>query len=304
MTTGRTTHDPCLVVVNYGSSRLLEDNLAPLTAAGLPAVVVDNLTTPSERERLVALGARHGWDVVPLPGNPGFGAGVNAGVSRAKALGHDVVVLLNPDVVAAPDVVRALAAQARQDRTALVNPLIRRPDGTVWFSGAEVLLDVGRTAILHGRPPVGERWLAGTCLAVTTAFWDAVGGFDHAYFLYWEDIDLSHRCLAAGGRLVLRDDLEVVHDAGGTQGEGKSPVYVRYNCRNRMLFAVRHLPAWAVARWLMGAPGYARVVVLRGGRRRLVRRPSLLVAALVGTLEGAGLALRALLTARFTRAAT
>jgi GT2 family glycosyltransferase len=287
--------DAAVVVVNYGSSALLRENLAGLTGAGLRVVVVDNFTTAAERDRLAALGAAAGWEVLPLPGNPGFGAGANAGVARAGELGCTAVVLLNPDVQASPAVLQALVAHVRAAPDALVSPLIRRPDGVVWFAGAELLLDTGTTRALHGRPPTGEPWLPGTCLAVHIDLWDRLQGFDDAYFLYWEDVDLSHRCLAAGGRLDVRDDLEVVHSVGGTQGPGKSAVYYRYNCRNRMLFAVRHLPPAAVLRWLLHAPGYTRSVLLRGGRRQFVRTPSLLLAGVGGTGAGIVLAVRALL---------
>jgi GT2 family glycosyltransferase len=289
---------PAVVVVNYGSSGLLAENLAPaaLPDAGFRVVVVDNYTASEEVHRLRELASRHGWELVALPENAGFGAGCNAGVARARELGCDAFVLVNPDVVADAEVLRALIAHVRREPTALVSPTIRRPDGRVWFAGGDLLLERGTTAMVSvGGKPAGEPWVPGTCLAVHEQLWERLAGFDDAYFLYWEDVDLSHRCLAAGGSVVTRADLEVVHSVGGTQGAGKSAVYYRYNCRNRLLFAAGHLPSGLVLRWLATTPRYTREVLLRGGRRQFVQRPSLALAAVHGTAAGVTLAGRELL---------
>jgi GT2 family glycosyltransferase len=292
-----------VVVVNYGSSALLEENLASagLPDAGFQVVVVDNFTASPELDRLRTLASRHRWELVALPENTGFGGGCNAGVARARELGCDAFVLVNPDVVADADVLRALVTHVLREPAALVSPTIRRPGGGLWFAGGDLLLDRGTTRMVPiGGSASGEPWVAGTCLAVSEQLWERLAGFDEAYFLYWEDVDLSHRCLLAGGSVVTRPDLEVVHSVGGTQGAGKSAVYFRYNCRNRLLFAARHLPSSLVLRWLVTTPRYTREVLLRGGRRSLLQRPSLVLAAARGTAAGVTLAVRDILARSVT----
>jgi GT2 family glycosyltransferase len=287
-----------VVVVNYGSSSLLEENLvsAALPDAGFQVVVVDNFTASAELDRLRSLASRHGWELVALPENTGFGAGCNAGVARARELGCDAFVLVNPDVVADVDVLRGLVAHVVREPTALVSPTIRRPGGGLWFAGGDLLLKRGTTRMVPiGGAAAGEPWVAGTCLAVNEQLWERLAGFDDAYFLYWEDVDLSHRCLLAGGSVVTRPDLEVVHSVGGTQGAGKSAIYYRYNCRNRLLFAARHLPSSLLLRWLATTPRYTRDVLLRDGRRPVLRRPSLVLASVQGTAAGVTLAVRELI---------
>jgi GT2 family glycosyltransferase len=287
-----------VVVVNYGSSALLEENLAPaaLPDAGLQVVVVDNFTSSAEVDRLQKLASGHGWELVALRENTGFGGGCNAGVARARELGCDAFVLVNPDVVVHAEILGALVAHVRREPTALVSPTVRRPDGRLWFAGGDLLVERGTTRMVPaGGTATGEPWVAGTCLAVHDKLWERLAGFDEEYFLYWEDVDLSHRCLAAGGSVVTRPDLEVVHTVGGTQGAGKSAVYYRYNCRNRLLFAARHLPSPLVLRWLVATPRYTRQVLLRGGRRQFLHRPSLLLAAVHGSATGVTLAVRELL---------
>src|SRR4051812_18259879 len=93
-----------VIVVGYGSSRLLEQNLAPLSRRldGARTVVVDNRTTDEERQTMRRLSAAEGWELVEPDGNLGFGLGMNAGAERALAEGATHLLLLNPDATIEP----------------------------------------------------------------------------------------------------------------------------------------------------------------------------------------------------------
>jgi GT2 family glycosyltransferase/glycosyltransferase involved in cell wall biosynthesis len=296
-----------VVVVNYGSSGLLVDNLPSAAELGADArvVVVDNFSTAEELQTLTRLGHDRGWVVVPLPDNRGFGAASNAGVAAARAQGCVTFMLLNPDAQVAPEVLAELRAHSLRDPMAMISPSIRSSTGDEAFGGSTLSLRDGRIrGVRSARPrlPEAEPWLTGACLVVHEQLWDLLGGFDEGYFLYWEDVDLSHRALAVGGRLEVRPDLVVVHDEGGTHGErrgrGKSELYYRYNCRNRLVFAARNLPRRRLLRWVLATPRVSWEILLRGGRRQLVESPRPLLAAVRGSVEGLGVALGALLVRR------
>ncbi len=291
--------DVGIVVVNYGSSDLLAENLVGLGDESDAAriVVVDNFSSPDERESLDALAALHGWTVVPLRRNVGFGAAMNAGVARAMELGAERFLLINPDARIEEPVIIELARDSAENPTSIVCPRIVHPDGSTWFSGGTVLVERGRTSTAAGSDssaPGG--WLTGACMMISADLWRTLGGFDNQYFLYWEDVDLSWRCTDAGGRLKVRDDLTVVHSVGGSQeGSGKSPVYVYFNCRNRLIFAAKHLTRRQVFAWLASSPTYAWAVMSRSGRRAVARKPvAMLSAAVRGTWAGCLGALRVL----------
>ncbi|WP_165070206.1 glycosyltransferase family 2 protein [Marisediminicola senii] len=298
-----------LIVVNYGSHDLVAENLASLRFAGLAAsiVVVDNYTTDAERDAVRQLCASRGWTLVAHDDNVGFGAGVNAGVAAAHRMGCTVFMLLNPDAAITDETVAALHRLSVDHPMTVFSPTVVRPDGSRWFDGGTVLVREGRTSTAPGTDssaPGG--WLSGACLLVHQELWQRVGGFDDSYFLYWEDVDFSWRCVAAGGRLEVVPTLEVTHAVGGTQGAsaargaGKSPTYVYFNCRNRLLFAALHLTRRQAARWLLGSVGYAWAVLLRGGGRRgILNRPvALPAAAIAGTVAGASHLIRRLPAAR------
>ena len=280
-----------LVVVNYASSSLLARHLAGAELGGAvdEIVVVDNPSSDVETRRIRELAAANGWSIVELPRNAGFGAGINAGAARARELGADRFLALNPDATIDPDSITALVAASRADAAALVGTRIVTGDGRTWFAGA--VLDPDRGTTRRARPEEldsDRTWQTGACFVTTLAAWESVGGFDDDYFMYWEDIDLSWRWHESGGAVVLVEQAVVVHDVGGTQaGAGKSPLYVYFNCRNRLLFARKRLGSRYGRRWWRGSAGYAWNVATRGSRRMLARHPLLLWSALRGTLAGA-----------------
>ena len=106
-------------------------------------VVVDNYSTPAAREELVALASSRGWEAVLPETNTGFGGGMNLGAARARELGADLLVLLNPDaVIARADLIR-LAARAYADRSALVAPVLKDSTGRIVSDGIVVCLADG-----------------------------------------------------------------------------------------------------------------------------------------------------------------
>ncbi|RFA21191.1 glycosyltransferase family 2 protein [Subtercola boreus] len=289
-----------IVVVNYGSTALLEANLAPLTRRqpDLTVVIVDNYSTDTERARLVATAAREGWHTVLPTGNTGFGGGMNRGVLQAEQLGAQLLLLLNPDVEIAEAALRLLLETSAEHPEALLSPQILRPDGSVWFNGSDLYLTDGRIRSARRRVATNtmaiEPWLSGACLLMTRELWRKTGGFDEQYFLYWEDVDFSHRVASAGGTLRVVSDAVAVHAEGGTQqgggyshsGEAKSNTYYYYNVRNRLLFAVRHLDDTDLVRWTALTRAIAWEILLQGGRRQFTRSLSPLVAAYRGARDG------------------
>ena len=268
-----------LVVVSYGSAALLRANLGTIEVPEeISVVVVDCFSTPAEREAVATLAAERGWRAVLLAHNRGFGGGVIAGAALAEELGAVVVATLNPDATTDAASLRVLV-RAAAGRDALVSPRILTPDGTPWFTGADLYLDDGSCAGVRHRDRFAGRprrpWATGACFAMSVELWRRVGGFDEEYFLYWEDIDLSHRVLDAGGTLELLPEALVVHEEGQTHGRAararaKSPLYYRYNIRNRLLYAARHLDAAGRRRWAASAPRVGYQVLLQGGRRQLL----------------------------------
>lgn len=290
-----------LVVVNYASADLLRRNLVAVEEAARSmhddvfVVVVDNWAGEASRRDARAVASDRGWSVVEASTNVGFGGGVNRGMEHALASGASDALIINPDAHVDGGSLTRLAEATSRNRTALAAPLITDSDGRTWFAGIDLMLDDGtmraRRRRVDGDTRPFEPWLSGACLWITREVWELAGGFDHDYFLYWEDVDFSRRVVEAGGSLVLVEDARAVHDEGGTQRErpestrAKSENYYYYNIRNRMLFAVRHLDDASLRRWRRSIPRTALEVILRGGRRQLLQSTAPLRAYLRGVRE-------------------
>ena len=300
-----------IVVVNYGSHALLEEHLAHLDAAAIPArvVVVDNFSSRAELASVTTLAAEQGWDVIASPTNLGFGAACNLGAARAAELGCDTYLFLNPDAFLTSGAAAELAALSRQQPRSLISPVIRKPDGSVWFRGSRLDLRSGRVGAVHGAFESGpDAWLTGACLVAHSEIWSELGGFADDYFLYWEDVDLSRRVVDLGGSLIVAADISATHDVGGTQeesaaasGRAKSAVYYYYNCRNRLLFGTSHLGTRELLGWLARTPRENWAILLRGGRKQFLQSPGLLWAGVRGTAVGVGLVARELFQRMLSR---
>lgn len=293
-----------IVVVSFGSHELVRANLAAFDppADHFRVIVVDNFSGPAERAAIAEQCADRGWTMVGCADNLGFGRGVDAGIQAAIALGCRTIILVNPDAILDLSTADALRAAVIADPDALVAPSIVGSAGQSYFHGAELDLTTGRTrgmlrtadgSVRRRVAGPAQDWISGACVAFSTELLTRVGGVGHAaddYFLYWEDVDLSHRVLADGGRLIVRPDLTVIHDEGGTQdrpdARAKSATYYYWNARNRLVFAARNLSAADFRRWVWRTPQESWVILMRGGRRQLVQSPGLAWATIRGSLAG------------------
>lgn len=291
-----------ILVVAYRSTELLQQNLVPLTRAHpeLAVHVVENRSTHAEREGIEALAAREGWHLEVMPANVGFGAGMNTAAAAALTAGSEFLLLLNPDATISAESIAELRDVVRADRLALVAPRILHPDGRVWFEGSDLYLRDGRVRSTANRRPGLDRfeWLTGACLLLHRTLWQAVGGFDDAYFLYWEDVDLSWKVVQHGGSVRVVRSATAVHSPGGTfqdsgqerSGSPKSDLYYYFNVRNRLVFAALRMPADRRRAWFVHTPAVLREVLLRGGRRQFLRSRSGIGAALAGWRDGVRIA--------------
>ena len=252
-----------VIVVGYGSSGLLAENLAPLTRRleGARTFVVDNRTSDAERAAMRRLSAAEGWDLLEPAENLGFGLGMNAAAERAIAAGAAHLLLLNPDATIEPADVSALLAAAGDDPLVLLAPRVLRPDGSVWFDGSDLHLGDGRITATRNRERLGvhdaEQWLSGACLLVSADLWTRIGGFGDGYFLYWEDADLCRRLRAKGYHVRYVPGASAIHRVGQSSRTTRRSA-IRAFHRSAYLYYATHVapaplsPKRALARAILG----------------------------------------------------
>jgi len=225
------------------------DSLERSDYSNLAVWVVDN---DSREDPSTVLYERHpGVRVLRNARNLGYGAGNNSGLRRAIDDGAVYVLLLNNDVVVAPDTVRRLVMVAEADGSiAMATPRVfcyDRPTEVYW-DGGTINWETGETP--HdslGLPVEGElkrsEWLDGCSLLVRVSAIQDIGLLDERYFLYFEDAEWSVRALRRGWMNVVVLQARAWHKVSRSTGGHGSPAVRFYYARNRYLFMNTHRPA-------------------------------------------------------------
>jgi len=214
------------VLVNHNGERHLHDALTSIRALDYDGeydiVVVDNASTDGS---LKILGGFNEVRVLAEPTNLGFAAGCNAGVAASDA---ECVAFVNTDMRLDPGwLTQAVAKYDPRSGYSCVAGLILDWDGDrIDFADAIVNyhgmasqvgfgVRVDKAAVEDGRElPFA---CGGAMLIGRSAFLD-VGGFDPAYFAYFEDVDLGWRLRLAGNRIRLAAGARAFHRHHGTAG--------------------------------------------------------------------------------------
>jgi GT2 family glycosyltransferase len=61
--------------------------------------------------------------------------------------------------------------------------------------------------------PLAVDWIGGMFMLFSAEAYRAAGGFDEAYFLYYEDVDICRRLTRSGKRVIYEPRAEIIHDA-------------------------------------------------------------------------------------------
>ena len=207
-------------VVSHGQARLVNQFLEDLgRRCPTPGAIVltQNVDEPGSfaTDRL-----RAPVEVIANAAPKGFGANHNAAFTRCRT---PYFCVANPDIRLGADPFPALLDALADEQVAVAGPLVRAPDGRVEDSARRF-----PTPGALGRKLLGERpgpdyptdrgtievdWVAGMFMLFRSDGFAAVGGFDEAYFLYYEDADICRRLRGAGRSVLYVPAAEVVHDA-------------------------------------------------------------------------------------------
>jgi GT2 family glycosyltransferase len=268
--------------------------LADHATLPLQVIVVDNASADLSREMV----RREFATVLLLESeeNLGFARAANRGLREARA---PFVLFLNSDAEVRPGALETLVSLLdTRPELGVVAPRTVGTDGTIQVSSGPALTPLrewGQRRLVRGvraRVPAalaqaerihGEEhepaWVSAACLLARREALLAVGGFDEAFFLYEEDVDLCVRVRRAGWRILFTPAAEVLHHLGRSMAQAGSRADLEYH-RSHILYYRKHngwLPRvllrahvflLALSRWAAAlGPGKER----RGRRRDAVR---------------------------------
>jgi len=275
-----------VAIVNYNTREHLRACLATvLTEAPNEVVIIDNASSDGSVEMVQA-----DYPDVVLHANKinvGYGAAANQAIASCTA---KYVLLLNADTLLRLGALRALSTYLDlHSRAAIVGPRLVDAAGILQAScypfptPLHTFLENSTMAIFLGRlirrhipllrssymrtwPHNAARvvpWLKGAALAIRRTAFDAVGGFDPSYFMYFEDADLCYRLTAAGWQVHFTPATTVVHVGGASTSQHRAEMnvrlltstiqfYQRHASSLHLLEVVLIIKGLMLARWIGG----------------------------------------------------
>jgi N-acetylglucosaminyl-diphospho-decaprenol L-rhamnosyltransferase len=254
-------------VVDHDSGPFLVACVQSLAAeSDGPIVVVENGRDGSTQQALQALEGdkvRKLVAVVQTGRNLGYGAGANRGLAALDPRSPYVLVC-NPDVRLHPGAVDSLVATLQAQPTwALVGPRIVNEDGSAYPSARPFpsMVDAAghalfalfnpenrfsrryRPAVRDDGRPVEADWVSGACFLARRSALEELGGFDEAYFMYAEDMDLCWRARQAGWAVGFDPSAEIAHIQGTSTSRHPYRMLMAHH-RSAFRFAVRTTKGW------------------------------------------------------------
>ncbi len=260
--------DVGIVIVVYN---LIEECLSSLAEAiahsrySTKVVIIDNDSPKADVVQPWANKHLPHAQVVMRGFNHGFGRSMNFGAAMINAKYY---FLLNPDTILTdPDILNKMVEymQSHPD-VGLIAPKISNFDGTrqdtcrrfpAWYQPL-----IQRSALcetrwgkaylthfqMHDFDQSDERkvdWVQGSAMFLPGNIWRALNGFDHRYWMYFEDIDLCRRIWGMGKAVVYLPSVQLQHLYGRASAKIKNPILNILKTK-----ATRaHLASWAKYMW-------------------------------------------------------
>ena len=237
-----------VVTVNYRCADAIldgiEETISQLMKLGDSEFwIVDNNSPDASADTLAEAISKNDWgSIVKLirsPDNNGFGAGNNVAINAALQADRkpEYLYFLNPDAIPHKGAIENLVAFMDETPTAAIaGGLICNENGdpeasafrfpSIW-SEVETAINFGpvyrllKNYVLPLPEPQNVQsvdWVSGASFIARSSVIRDLGGFDEAFFLYWEEVELCHRIKSAGHEIFVIPDAKISHIGGVSTG--------------------------------------------------------------------------------------
>ncbi len=252
-----------VIIVNWNAGPLLHQCLESIAAAARSyidlkrVVIVDNASIERPLQSVDTAGLP--TVVIRNEQNRGFATACNQGASGSVA---DYLLFLNPDTTLRLE--------------ALARPIVfmEQPQNSrIGIVGIQLVDDNGNVARTCARFPTPGRLLAtmlgldraapglfpahfmiewdhrqsgevdqvmGAYFMVRRSMFEALGGFDERFFVYFEEVDLSVRAHALGWRSCYLATAQAYHHGSGDVKKHMPALRLFYSLRSRMQYGYKH----------------------------------------------------------------
>jgi len=258
-------------ILNYNGLSLTKsclDSLSRINQENLDVtvVVIDNA---SQNEPFVLEAKDYPklkLEIIMNQENSGFSGGHNKGFAYSQQLNADYTVVLNNDTTLDPEcIVNLLKAGENDKKIGIIAPKIyftknheyhasrysdKEKGKVIWYAGGSIDWNNvywshrGVDEVDRGQYDEESRtdYASGCCFAIKNSVLQDVGGFDEAYFLYYEDADLNERVKRKGYTINFSPKAKLWHQNAASSGGSGSALQDYFTSRNRMLLGLKYAP--------------------------------------------------------------
>lgn len=236
-----------IVLVNYNGEKFNDDCLESIFNSdykNYEIIIVDNNSLDNSVDILKQKYSNK-IKLIELKENLGFSVANNVGIELAIKNNCDYILLLNNDTIINKDMITTMV-NASDDKKYVVSPKIYYYSNKdiIWSAGGKIDWNKGMT-IQYG---MGEEdscavnkkyeidFATGCCMLIPTTVIKTIGLLSDEYFLYYEDTDYCVRIRRAGFKIIYEPKAVMYHRVSASTGGTKSPLYIYYMTRNRLIF--------------------------------------------------------------------
>ncbi len=248
-----------IIILNWNGKDLLAEGLPSVLEAvetdGRPheVIVVDNGSSDGSVEYLSD--NFPGVRILPLPKNLGFAEGNNFGIRAAR---HDIVVLLNNDMVVDRGFLKPLLEGFSQETFAVSSQIYHQDPSVRREETGKTVAVFRRGMIDYGHSTFEEKslprryyptfWAGGGSSAFHRERFLQLGGFHAIYSpAYVEDTDISYRAWKKGWILLFAPDSVVYHKHRASCSRRFTHLQLRKLIqRNQFLFIWKNMQSWSL----------------------------------------------------------
>ena len=266
-----------VIIVNYNAGDTLHrcvESILASTGVTVRCIIVDN----ASQDGSIDFCQQYSSDELVLLSNQcnlGFSVAVNQGVALSQGAW---LMLLNPDVIVPAGSLSQLLQQAHSTagRIGALGCVVRNPDGSeqrgcrrdfptpaktlahaVGLQHVFPALQFNHTGRSLPATVQAVEAISGSCMLLSRAAYDEIGGFDERYFLHFEDLDYCVRLQRHQWQTLFVPTVAIEHAQGVSSA--RTPVQVVLHKHKSMLrFFYQH---GGQQKWLL--PVLAPLILLR-----------------------------------------
>jgi O-antigen biosynthesis protein len=273
-----------IIIVHFKVPEFLIRALRSLRQAQMydqsEVIVVDNASQDNSKQNITKEFPEIQW--IDMKSNIGFGKACNVG---AKSACGTYVLFINPDTLVSQNTLSESVRLLRErPEIGLMGPETLNPDGSLQvscrrsfptplvafyrFAGLSKLFPRSKRfgqynlSFLDPKQPSEVDAVSGAFMFMPRSLFKEIGGFDEAFFMYGEDLDICYRVKEKGYKVWYNPQTQIVHFKG--KSSAKQSFHSRKAFYEAMLIfsrKYRHLNKSFLPGWLIAAAIVSKAMI-------------------------------------------